>query len=329
MSESDALHVIVGAGPVGTSLAARLAGQGHRVRVLTRSGRPTGVAGVESVAVDASDADALSSRVAGAEVLYNCANPGSYPSWERAWPPLASAILSAAERNDAVLVTASNLYGYGPVSGPMTRETPMEPSDHKGALRLRLWQEALAAHRAGRVRVAEARASDYIGPTLPIGSGLLARYADATLSGRTAAVFADPDQPHTWTAIEDVAATLATLGQDDRAWGQAWIVPANPARTVREVLRSLNRACGLSEPRLRQVPRWALRAGGTVVPLLKEVTGILYQFDAPFLADGAETTDRLGIVPTPWARIVDETASAWHARAKPAAADGRRRIWTK
>jgi len=310
------VHVIVGAGPVGTALAARLAAAGQHVRVLTRSGRGPEGPGIERQAVDAADASVLAAHVTGATVLYNCANPGAYQHWERDWPPLAGAVLDAAARSGAVLVTASNLYGYGPVTGPMTRSTPLRPSDHKGALRARMWHEALAAHQAGRVRVAEARASDYIGPTLPVGSGLLAMYADTTLAGRTARVLADPDQPHTWTAIDDVAATLAVLGQDERAWGGAWIVPSNPAVSVRETLRGLHRRCGLDEPRLRQVPRPLLRAGGLVVPLLREVGGILYQFDRPFLADGAETTQALGVEPTPWARVLDDTAEAWYRRAR-------------
>ncbi|WP_341728561.1 NAD-dependent epimerase/dehydratase family protein [Brooklawnia sp.] len=316
MNAAHELHVIVGAGPVGTSLAARLVAEGHRVRVLTRSGRGLPVPGAEHIAVDASDVDALTTQVAGAEVLYNCANPGSYPAWEEAWPPLAAAILIAAERSGAVLVTASNLYGVGPVDGPITRQTPLRPSDHKGALRARMWHDALSAHQAGRVRIAEARSSDYIGPTLPISSGLLARYADATLKNKTAAVFADPDQPHSWTAINDVAATLAVLGRDERAWGSAWIVPSNPPASVRDVLRGLAEYAGTHEPRLRLVPRWVLRAGGAMIPLLREVTGILYQFDAPFVAGGSETVEAFGITPTTWRAVLETTAPAWTDRAR-------------
>ncbi len=316
MNATHELHVIVGAGPVGTSLAARLVAEGHRVRVLTRSGRGLPVPGAEHIAVDASDVDALTTQVAGAEVLYNCANPGPYPAWEKAWPPLAAAILIAAERSGAVLVTASNLYGVGPVDGPITRQTPLRPSDHKGALRARMWHDALSAHQAGRVRIAEARSSDYIGPTLPISSGLLARYADATLKNKTAAVFADPDQPHSWTAINDVAATLAVLGRDERAWGSAWIVPSNPPASVRDVLRGLAEYAGTHEPRLRLVPRWVLRAGGAMIPLLREVTGILYQFDAPFVAGGSETVEAFGITPTTWRTVLETTAPAWTDRAR-------------
>lgn len=314
MAESPDLHVIVGAGPVGSGLAARLAAEGDRVRILSRSGRDPGVPGVEPLALDASDPDALTAAAKGARVLYNCANPGSYPEWKRVWPPLASAILTAAERSGAVLATAGNLYGYGPVSTPITRSTPLDPSDHKGAIRTRMWEGARAAHEAGRVRATEVRASDYIGPTLPVDGGLLAMYAKSTLAGRTANVFADPDQPHTWTAVGDVATALAVLGRNERAWGSAWIVPSNPPQTVRQVLRQLNEECGLPEPRLRRIPRWILRTGGLAVPLLRELNGILYQFDGPFIADGSETTDAFGIEPTPWKRLVAETAPAWQSR---------------
>ncbi|WOF21905.1 NAD-dependent epimerase/dehydratase family protein [Microbacterium betulae] len=316
MDAADSLQVIVGAGPVGTALAVRLSREGKRVRVLTRSGRDTGIADVEFVATDASDPEQLTAATSGAQVLYNCANPGAYQAWEREWPPLAAAFLTAAERTGAVLVTASNLYGYGPVSEPMNRSTPLRPSDHKGALRTRMWHDALAAHEAGRVRVAEARASDYIGPTLPVGNGLLAMYADATLAGSTARVFADPDQPHTWTAIEDVAATLSALGQNEKAWGSAWIVPSNPPQTVRQVLQALHTEIGLAEPRLQRIPRWVLRTASPFVPLVREVVGVLYQFDAPFVSDGSETTERLGVPPTAWTDVVSETAAAWHTRAR-------------
>lgn len=313
---TTSLHVIVGAGPVGTSLAGLLVSQGHRVRVVTRSGRPTGIPGVEALAVDATDVGRLTDAAAGAEVIYNCANPGPYTAWEKAWPPLATAVLEAAERTGAVLVTASNLYCYGKVDGPMTADTVPAPTDHKGELRLRMWEQALAAHRAGRVRVTESRASDYIGPTLPVGSGVIAMYAAATLTGRTANVYADPDQPHTWTAVDDVAATLAALGRDERSWGSPSIVPSGPARSVREVLHDLNSALDLPEPRLRSVPRWVLRAGVPVVPMLRELVGVLYQFDAPFIADGSATTGLLGLRPTPWEEIIAETAPAWRDRAR-------------
>lgn len=42
--------------------------------------------------------------------LYNCANP-RYDRWLTDWPPLASALLTAAERTGAVLAATATLYG--------------------------------------------------------------------------------------------------------------------------------------------------------------------------------------------------------------------------
>jgi nucleoside-diphosphate-sugar epimerase len=313
---TEPFHLVVGAGPVGAALALRLAESGERVRVVTRSGGGPRHPLVERTALDASDPDRLADAARGATVVYNCANAGPYPDWERVWPPLAASILHAAEASGAVLATMGNLYGYGPVDGPMRRDTPLRPSDHKGALRARMWHEALAAHEAGRVRVTEARASDYIGPTAPTASGLLARYAEATLAGRPAMVFGDPDAPHTWTAVDDIAATLAVLGRDERAWGSAWLVPSNPPASVREVLRGLGERAGTVEPRLRRMPRWGLTALGTVVPLLREVAGVLYQFERPFVVDASETTRAFGVEPTDWEALLEATARAWLERAR-------------
>src|SRR6185503_1827587 len=52
-------HVIVGVGGVGRGVARELAGAGHEVVVVSRSGRDPGVDGVRVAALDATDAEAL------------------------------------------------------------------------------------------------------------------------------------------------------------------------------------------------------------------------------------------------------------------------------
>ena len=126
-----ALHVIVGKGPVGTATAELLAARGHRVRVLSRSGG-TSTTTVEHRQVDATDAEALTEAARGAAGLYNAVNP-PYTSWATDWPPVAHALLTAAERTGAVLVTMGNLYGYGRPTGPMTPDSPLAATDTKAA----------------------------------------------------------------------------------------------------------------------------------------------------------------------------------------------------
>ena len=114
-------HLIVGAGPVGRHVAQLLAARGSEVTVATRSGTDTGIDGVTHLKLDASDADALSAAAEGVSVIYNCANPADYTTWEKFWPPLAAAFLVAAERSGAVYAITGNLYPYGPVDRPDDR----------------------------------------------------------------------------------------------------------------------------------------------------------------------------------------------------------------
>ena len=128
------LHVIVGAGPVGTATANLLADRGEQVRVITRRGTGPERAGVERAAADATDAARLSELTKGAVALYNCASP-PYDQWFTDWPPLHHAILRAAEENSTVLASACNVYGYGPVDGPITDTTPLAATQPKLKLR--------------------------------------------------------------------------------------------------------------------------------------------------------------------------------------------------
>jgi NAD(P)-dependent dehydrogenase (short-subunit alcohol dehydrogenase family) len=150
------LHVIVGAGPVGSGVAKLVAERGERVRLISRRGSGPDQPLVERVAADATDAGRLSELAAGAAALYNCANP-AYHRWLTDWPPIAEALLTAAERSGAVLAIASNLYGYGPVGAPITDATPLAATHPKLRIRADMWRDALARHEAGRIRVTSPR----------------------------------------------------------------------------------------------------------------------------------------------------------------------------
>ena len=301
-------HVIVGKGPVGTTTADLLAARGHRVRVLSRSGG-TSTDAVEHRRVDAADAGALTDATRGAAALYNAVNP-AYHRWATDWPPVAAALLTAAERTGAVLVTMSNLYGYGRPSGPMTPESPMAATDVKGRVRAMMWADALAAHDAGRARVTEARASDFVGPQVPLDQSHLMRQIPVLRKGGRAWVIGDPDVRRSWGYLPDVAATLATLGTDERALGRAWHVPSAPPRSQRQALEDLATALGAPHPRVSGVPWPVLRATGVFVPFLREVAAMRHQFDEEFVIDASATTATFGIEATPWDEVMAATAGA-------------------
>jgi nucleoside-diphosphate-sugar epimerase len=288
------MHVIVGAGPVGTAVATLLAERGEQVRLITRRGGGPQHPGIEPIAADATDADRLTALATGATALYNCANP-LYHRWLTDWPPLAAALLTTAERTGAVLATASNLYGYGPVDGPITPATPLAATEPKLRLRADLWRDVLSAHQAGRIRATEIRASDYIEAN-SIFSAALARPLRA---GKRAYVPAALDAPHSWTSITDVARTLVTVATDERAWGEAWLVPTNPPQTVREIATRFTAVAGAPAPKLSRVPYPVLWAAGLFSPVLRELRITNYQWVRPFVIDSAITEQTFGLTPTP------------------------------
>ncbi|ROP64832.1 NAD-dependent epimerase/dehydratase family protein [Curtobacterium sp. ZW137] len=301
-------HLVIGAGPVGRHVAALLAERGEHVTVATRSGRDTGLEGVGHVALDAADPEALTRATEGAAALYNCANPGDYTQWERTWPPLAASLLTAAERTGAVYAITGNLYPYGPVDGPMREDLPDAATDHKGILRARLWRDSLDAHRAGRVRAVEVRASDYVGPGIG-ANGHITRVLPGALAGKTAWMIGRTDLPHTFTDVLDVARTLVAAADDESAHGRLWNVPSNPPRSQVEALTDVLAAAGKPPVTVRRLPGGALRALGLVSPMMREIADMRYQWTAPYVLDDTAARAHFGIEPTPWDEVCRRTAA--------------------
>lgn len=285
------LQVIVGAGPVGSALARELLTRGHDVRVVTRSG--SGIVGTEQVAADASDAARLTELTQGAAALYNCVNP-PYHQWPQTWPPIAAALIATAEATGAVLGVTGNLYGYGKVDAPMNEQTPLAATGTKGRVRNQMWADALAAHRAGRIRMFEVRGSDYLG-----GNSVLATVVTpAWRKGRTAYVPAALDVAHTFTDVRDVAALLATGAADERAWGRAWHVPSPDPLTMGELTAQAAEVMGVPN-KVRSLPYAAVWLAGLTSPFLKELRETQHQFRGPFVLDSTAAQRTFGLTPHP------------------------------
>ncbi|MEU8321762.1 NAD-dependent epimerase/dehydratase family protein [Nonomuraea sp. NPDC048881] len=289
-------HVVVGSGQVGTHLAAKLAAQGHEVVVVTRSGR--GPEGTVRVAADVADQARLSELAKGADVLYNCVNP-AYHRWLTDWPPMAASFLAAAESSGAVLAILGNLYPYGPVSGPMTEDLPLASTTPKARVRAKIWHDALAAHREGRIRVTEVRGSDFFGPGATDQSHLGTRFIPPLRAGRTIRLVFPADVPHSWTYLPDVADALIIAGADERAWGRPWHVPTNDPMTFREVGARMAALLDLPAPTMTTLPWPLLRVSGLFSPMIGELWHVRYQFTAPYVLDSSAFQQVFGVAPTP------------------------------
>jgi nucleoside-diphosphate-sugar epimerase len=308
MAKENELHVVLGAsGGAGNAVAMELAAQGKRVRAVMRSRQAALPASVEIVRGDALDAESMRLACAGASVVYHCVNV-PYPEWEAKFPPMMRNITAAAGAANAKLIFADNLYMYGPVDGMITEDLPYHAPGHKGKLRARMANDLMEAHRAGKVRVAIGRASDFYGPnTNAYGGELLMK---PLLAGKTVMRIGSLDAPHTMTFVKDFARGLILLGEREQALGQVWHIPGADPLTARQFLQLAFEAAGLP-PKIGVYPAIVIRFLGLFSPLIREVNETKYQFEKLFVVSGEKFASAFGAIATPHRQAIQESVE-WY-----------------
>jgi nucleoside-diphosphate-sugar epimerase len=307
------LNVVLGAGAVGRALVERLVGEGRPTRVVARSGNANVPEGVEVVAADITDLGGAERACDDAGVVYGCVGLPGYEHWPELWPPLMDGMLRGAESSGAKFVFLDNLYMYGPVDGLRTEDLPLTNYGSKPAIRAEITRTWQAAHDAGRVRVAAVRASDFYGPGVTLAA--LGEPTFGRISrGKAAQAFGDPDQPHAFTYVPDIARALVSVadGGDD-VLGKAWHVPNAPGRTVRQVITAFAGEVGV-EPKIQALPPWAMSLVGLFNPTVRESKEMLYQWDRPFLVDHSRFAARFWDDPTPFEEGIPATADWYRKR---------------
>jgi nucleoside-diphosphate-sugar epimerase len=172
----------------------------------------------------------------------------------------------------------------------------MEPCSRKGEIRARAAQHLFDAHRRGDVVATSGRASDFYGPGGTL-TGLGDFFWPRVLAGKRAYSPCPLDSIHTYHYIPDVAAALATLGSADLdAYGQPWMLPCAPAGTLRDLVARLANRLGRTI-KAAQLPRWIVKTTAIVMPLMRELDEMLYQWEEPFVIDDSRFRQRFHSVP--------------------------------
>lgn len=301
-------HVVLGSGVVGSTLAKLLAESGNQVIIASRSGKGPEHKKIVCAKANASSFIDLYSLSNNPKVIYNCVNP-PYNKWKAEWPPISNSLNKYAEKTGAVLVTCSNLYGYGPHDGVLTEELPLNAKWTNGRVRADMWLEAKALHDAKKIRATEVRGSDYICASDQSRMG--DRVVPNVIKGKKIQLLGAIDQLHTWTDPEDVAQLMIVVGQDERAWGKPWHVPSNEPKTQLQVVQDISNALGVTAPSVSSVPVTMQKLIGIFNPVIKELLNSNYQFDKPFVMSDSITRNTFGLKPKKWDKVIGDLISAY------------------
>lgn len=300
------LHVIFGTGPLGRSVAEELVNCGKRVRIVNRSGKLDGLPqNVEVIAGDAYSPQFTRRVTEHAEVVYQCAQP-EYHQWTEQFPALQQSILESTASNGAKLVIADNLYMYGDPDGQTISETsPENPHTKKGKLRKQMAEEALGAHRTGKLQVALSRPSHYFGPGYDFAGNFMFSPA---LEGKAVKLIGNVNIPHSFSYVPDAGRAMAILGTSEQSWGQIWIPPVIPVMTQREFARKIWNAAGQEgDARVMLLNKWLLSLVGLFNPASRETVEMFYEFEKPYVVDSSKFEKTFGVTATSLDKAIQRT----------------------
>lgn len=302
---------ILGAGGViAKELVGDLAGDPEPIRLVRRHPTPVGKA-ADVVAADLSDPSQTTAAVSGSSVVFLLAGLDyRLHTWQALWPRIMRNTIDACQRAGAKLVFFDNVYMYGVVDGPMTEETPFNPSSKKGEVRAEIATMLLDEMKAGRLHAMIARSADFYGPAARNGIPNVLVF-DKLTRGKAAYWLVNDTVSHSFTYTHDAARALVALAQSSSAWNQTWHLPTAPhPPTGRELIDLAAQALGV-RPRRRVLTRPLIKIAGWFDPTVRELYEMLYQYDRPYCFDSTKFERAFGRAPTSYADGIRQTAASY------------------
>ncbi len=307
-------------GGIGSALVEELASRGHVVTAASRTLPSERFASsVRLLTTDLRDQRAARTAAAGADVVVMAAQV-PYSRWAAELRPLVASAADAAASAEARLVMVDNLYAYGAPDEPITADSPEVATNRKGSLRRDLGRWLLEQHERGAVAVTVGRFPDYYGPNSAnsLVNQLLILPAAA---GKTARMFIDGDQPHSFHYVRDTARAFATLVERPEADGKVWVLPGAEPTTQRDLIALLNDLVA-HDVKVARISPAMLRLAGWFNRELREAREVIPQFDRPYVTDATAfeatfgpfdpTSHAVALATTlDWARSGDDALPAW------------------
>lgn len=296
------MQTILGSGgAIGIELAKTLPDYTDKVRLVSRN--PVRINPDDELrSADLTNKEEANHAVAGSEVAYLTVGLiYNIKVWESKWPLIVDNVIEACKRHECKLVFFDNVYMYHPdTMGNMTEESVVDPVSRKGRVRARIAAKIMTASKQGLINALIARSADFYGPAIQ-GVSLLTESVFKPLSqGKKAQCLGRMDVKHSFTFTPDAGKATALLGNTDDAYGEIWHLPtAGNPYTMKQLVEMVAGHFQV-RPRYQAANKFMVRVIGLFVPIMREMTEMMYQYDRDYIFRSDKFEKRFDFKPTPY-----------------------------
>ena len=302
------MHTILGAGgPVANALTQELANHNETIRLVSRKPIATTSSNISWKRADLLNYDEVLDAAKGSAVIYLCAGLVYDKNvWKQQWPIIIQNVINVTKATGARLIFFDNVYMYGLTDGPMTEQTPYNPSSEKGKIRAEIANTVIKEIKAGNIQASIARAADFYG-TNSKNSFFDMMVLDKYAKKEKAQWIGDPKMKHNFSYIPDMGKAMYLLGQNPNSDNQIWHLPTAAPLTGLEFIKM---AAGIYQvkPSYMKINKVLLFLVGLFQKVVMGAVEMYYQYDHDYIFDSSKFEKAFNFKPTSYKDGIKEMA---------------------
>ncbi|MDD8018781.1 MAG: NAD-dependent epimerase/dehydratase family protein [Bacteroidota bacterium] len=305
------MQTILGSGgAIGVELAKALSKFTTDIRLVSRN--PKKVNTTDTLfAADVTIQEQIEKAIQGSTVCYVTVG-FEYKTkvWQERLPAFIKHVVETCIKHETKLVFFDNVYAIGGDNVKhITENSPVSPSSKKGEIRAAIDQHIIQQVEKGKLNAVIARSPDFFGPIK--GNSLMMNMVyDNMVKGKSAQWFCNADVIHSMGYAHDLAEGTAILGNSPQAFNQIWNLPVDKnALTGKQWVKLFADEMHASD-KVQVLPAFGMRVLGLLVPIIKEIYEMRYQFDREYYFDSSKFINAFAYTPTTNKEAIQQTIAA-------------------
>jgi nucleoside-diphosphate-sugar epimerase len=301
-------QTILGAGgAIGVELSKALSAFTSDIRLVGRNPQPVNATD-QLFPADLTVKDQVQAAVSGSDICYlTIGLDYSTRLWQKLWPRLLRDVAEACMQHQTKLVFFDNVYAIGSDHvNHITEQSPISPTSQKGQVRAECDRYLQDLVERGKLEAIMARSPDFFGPITATSVMMILVYENL-VKGKKAQWFCNADVVHSMGYTPELARGTALLGNTPDAYNQIWNLPVDSTAPTGRAWTQMFAEALQTEAKVQVFPAWAIKSLGLFMPILKETSEMLYQYDRDYYFDASKFAARFTNTPTTNADAVKQT----------------------